>query len=157
MTTSKTFKKGQKIYQIHTNFGRIDSPDLKESWQYMTVIERTIDACGEKQMTFADFGCDFVFGRLFFAPFQYDPSKEPRRKLWVFLTREDAYSYLESQVRDEAVSTRNTIHYMILRGEFADNDRAVFRAFDNIKTLYRDNPKDTGIVSATLPKTYTKR
>ena len=62
MKTSK-FTKGQKVYYASMNVSRIYRNDGNDIYLCM-VIERTVDACGQKQMTFEDDGNDFVFGKM---------------------------------------------------------------------------------------------
>ena len=78
---NKRFTKGQIVYQVCsrlTSNGKVD---------IAAVVERQVDACGEKQMTFYDRGGhgDFVFGRQLRADWPY-----------IFATREEAAACIKS-------------------------------------------------------------
>lgn len=112
------FKKGQKVYYASTNFGYIytnkDKPDIK----ILTVVERTVDSCGKKQMTFYDFGYDLVFHRTTYAPYDV-----------YFTTRYAAYEFLKhyKKERDD-----EKIYHEILVGEYTDKDRKVFDEYHKL-------------------------
>ena len=65
--TAKRFTKGQTVFYASTNLGRVGEGDRDHNFhsvQLGAVIERQVDACGAKQVTFFNRGNnDSVFGR----------------------------------------------------------------------------------------------
>jgi len=113
------FKKGQKVYSAETHlatrYGKGDEKDI----HIMTVVERTVDACGNKQMTFYNAGNDFIFGKKVCAPFNK-----------FFETRELAYEYLNKFKQEKQHFRAN---YEIMIGEYSDQDKKVF---EDCRRLY---------------------
>ena len=110
-------KKGQKVYRACTHFGSIRINELDIT--IMTVIERTVDACGKKQMTFYDNGFDVVFGKSILLKYATE----------YFDTREEAYDFLQGY--KEKWDNPNRIHN-ILVGEYNDQDEKAFEDYDRI-------------------------
>ena len=96
-----TFKKHQTVYFASTNFCRkqnrppvrVNGVWTSDDTEYYAVVERVVDACGARQMTFFDRnGMDSVFGRR-----QHTGAP-------VFATADEAFAYLET------VAARNRAH-----------------------------------------------
>jgi hypothetical protein len=111
----KKFKKGQKVFYATTNLSSLKAYDHNTVIDILSVIERTVDACGKKQMTFENHGYDYAYGKKSYAPFdQY------------FETREEAYEYLDS-IEDYTRTDGMHYHHLILREIFDDRDDDVFK------------------------------
>lgn len=112
--TKGRFSKGQRVFYAATSFGSLYDRKHNTSVEILTVIERTADACGKKQMTFEDHGNDSVYGRTAYAPFNS-----------YFETREDAYKHLET-IEDYTRKDGFNFRHIIMRGEFDDRNKEVF-------------------------------
>lgn len=77
------FKKGQLVYKADTNISEVRKNG--EVTVLCMVIEREIDSCGEKRMTFKDYGNDRVFDR-----------QTPAYNERYFDSTEKAFDFLES-------------------------------------------------------------
>jgi hypothetical protein len=113
------FKKGQKVYYADGNLSAIYNKPDRGGIYIVTVIERTVDACGKKQMTFYDHGLDGVYPRKAYAPFE-----------GYFESREEAYKFLEKKKEE---NKHPIWSYEILVGEYSDRDKKVF---DDCKRIY---------------------
>lgn len=79
------FTKNQTVYYASTRFATTANEC------FLAVVERVVDACGKKQITFFNRNnMDFVFGRRATMAFP------------IFATAEDAFAYLESFVAERA-------------------------------------------------------
>jgi len=102
------FKKGQKVYRASGNISMIYKTG-EDDIALCMVVERTIDSCGEKRMTFVDYGSDFTFGR----------SVDMKYAENYFSTPEEAFEYLKSysgyrtcyEIHPEVVSDRDDKWY----------------------------------------------
>ena len=119
------FKKNQIVYQVSTRFSSIQlkSREGKEI-RVSVVVERKVDSCGEKQMTFysrdLNNSNDFVFGKKAYAPFNN-----------CFANAEDALNY--------ALTVANSTDSVVIAEIYADDTDAVFNNFrENKWTCYKN-------------------
>lgn len=84
------FKKNQIIYSVSTRFSRLEGVEDRNGRDIdiLAVIERQVDACGVKQMTFASRDGsynDSIFGKKAYAPFSN-----------YFETEQEAFAYAKT-------------------------------------------------------------
>ena len=77
------FKKGQTVYKSSLNHSEHDKILM------FAVVERVVDSCGKKRVTFYDRGNDFIFGK------SDNPDSEHLHE-----TAEGAFKYLEKRKCD---------------------------------------------------------
>lgn len=65
---AKKFRKGQKIFEVVPIFARIDL-GMREI-EYIAVVERLVDSCGYRRMTFAERGHDWIYGKSVWFPYE---------------------------------------------------------------------------------------
>jgi len=121
----KRFTKGQKVYYFSTNFADIPLDDRVV--EYYAIIERTVDACGAKQMTFEDHGCDGIYGRR-------QGSQHPH----YFATVDEALDHAEEHVgetdrRTWKTRTETIPMFGALLGIYTDRDHAAFDEFERVR------------------------
>jgi hypothetical protein len=89
MKKTARFSKGQTVFQATT----LLCSDNQKGIAFSAVIERIVDACGQKKLTFFNRSerCDSIFGR----------SKHPEQQQ-LFSDAESAFRYLEEQAIKDA-------------------------------------------------------
>lgn len=94
--TAKRFTKGQTVFYASTNFSRVGDGDRAHDFhgvQIGLVIERQVDACGAKQVTFFNRGeNDSIFGRSHLA-------NNPE----ICTTADEAFAFLRNHNRVDVV------------------------------------------------------
>jgi hypothetical protein len=105
------FKKGQRVYYFSNRCSEVYLPSEKRSILVTCIIERIVDACGVKQMTFEDHGNDDVFGRKAYAPFDR-----------FFATPEEALSS-QAAVIDYTRTDGYRYEYIHLTKIYSDQDK----------------------------------
>ena len=81
------FKKGEIVYYASMNCGEYKTGN--HSTTLCMVIERTVESCGNKQMTFYDNGSDSTFGRTIYMNWSSD----------YFKTADEAFAYLNEKAK----------------------------------------------------------
>lgn len=103
------FKKGQLVYHAKSYFGTVATDATRGDIRIGVVIERLVDSCGVKKVTFADRGgLDDVFGKS-----QYFSCGTQ----FIFATAEGAFAALKSDVICPDVYSDDTRKVFI---DFAD-------------------------------------
>lgn len=110
---NKRFQKGQLIYKATNNFQTYDGVGIAPI-RMGAVIERQVDACGAKQITFYDRGMDSIYSR-----------KDRADSLKLFCTPEEAFAALRS---DPLVD-------VICPDVVSDSDREIFRSGHRIAPI----------------------
>jgi len=118
------FQKGQKVYKLTTHFGEIN--EKHRVIDFMAIIERTVDSCGLKKMTFENHGFDGVYGRSTW-------SDDPLYFANIPEALERAFEFTE-ETWTRVFGTRGDItHHHALFGVYTDREETPFNEFSRIK------------------------
>ena len=101
------YKKNDKVYEVHSHFSSVRTDNPYKQHFIATVIERTVESCGKKVITFRDYGYDRVFGRSVYHRGDFTGRM-------IFSTREEAYK------------VAHILCTYVLVGEYTDRDHKVF-------------------------------
>lgn len=109
----KRFTKGQTIFSVCTRF----CADYENNNQFIAVVERVVDACGAKQVTFFDRGKDSIYGRSDAAtsPFLFDNSDDA-----FAFADQLAKEYSENEQKRDWKKIKTTFH--VYRAIISDAD-----------------------------------
>lgn len=128
------FKKGQKVYLVSTHCAEVYRPGRRLSINITCILERTVDACGAKQMTFEDHGNDSIFGKKAYAPFTITPLEGygyPSHNY--FGTIEEARAY-QHGIKNYTRADGYQYEYVHVEGVFTDQSTEWLTSVRKIKS-----------------------